>query len=260
MTPTRPPGDVALVTGGGSGLGRETCRQLVEVGFLVALADLPGSPGEEVAATLGDRVTFHALDVTDDAQVGQAIAAAGRRGRLRVAVNCAGAHLQRRLFAREAALTSEGFRQLAAVNLLGSFHVLRAAAEVMRETEADEDGGRGVVVLVSSAAAFDGQVGHIAYAGAKAGVAGMVLPAARELASAGIRVVAVAPGVFDTPMVAHLSEAERANVAAAIPHPSRLGRAEEFVHLIRHVIENPYLNGGVIRLDGAFRLPGPGPA
>jgi NAD(P)-dependent dehydrogenase (short-subunit alcohol dehydrogenase family) len=247
---------VALVTGGASGLGLATVWALVDAGAAVVILDLPGSDGETAAKELGERVRFAPTDVTSEAGVREAMALALREwGGLHVNVNCAGVGWPGRVLKRDGAANDlERYEAVVRINLIGTFNVLRLAAEQMA-TQPPVEGERGVIVNTSSIAAFDGQIGQAAYASSKGGVAGLTLPAARDLAKQLIRVVAIAPGTFDTPMLGGLPEEARAKLAKEVPHPNRLGRPEEYAALVRHVIENPMLNGEVIRLDGALRMP-----
>lgn len=253
-------GSVALVTGGASGLGLATVQALRAAGADVVLVDLPGSAGEDAADRLGDAVTFAPADVTDEDDVRAAVRAAAYLGPLRVVVNCAGVATPGRALGRSGPLPLAEFERVLRTNLVGTFNVVRLAAEAMAATEplgAPGDGGageRGVVVNTASVAAFDGQIGQPAYAASKGGVASMTLPLAREFAQQLIRVVAIAPGIFDTPMLAALPVEARASLGAQVPHPSRLGHPDEFAALVRHIVENPMLNGEVIRLDGAIRM------
>ena len=244
------PGLVALVTGGASGLGLATARELAAAGADVVVADLPGGEREAAAEPLGGLVP---TDVTDQGQVQAAVAAATDRGPLRVVVNCAGIGTPGRVLGRSGPLPLEQFARVVQVNLVGTFNVIRLAAAAMSTTE-PVDGERGVVVNTASAAAFDGQIGQAAYSASKGGVVGMTLPLARDLAQSLVRVMTIAPGLFDTPMLAELPEPARQSLAAQVPMPSRLGRPEEYAALVRHVVENPMLNGEVIRLDGAIRM------
>jgi NAD(P)-dependent dehydrogenase (short-subunit alcohol dehydrogenase family) len=244
-------GSVALVTGGASGLGLATTRALVDAGARVVVVDLPGQAA--AVADLGPSVTFAAADVTDEEQVAAAVAVATDLGPLRAVVLCAGVAPAARVVGRDGPHPLDLFERTVRVNLLGTFAVLRLAATAMAAT-APVDGERGVVVMTSSVAAFDGQVGQAAYAASKGAVAAMTLPVARELAAHAVRVVSVAPGVFETPLVAGLRDDVRASLGSQVPHPSRLGRPEEFAALVLHVVANPYLNGEVVRLDGALRM------
>jgi NAD(P)-dependent dehydrogenase (short-subunit alcohol dehydrogenase family) len=245
---------VALVTGGASGLGEATVRRLHADGAAVVVVDLPSSAGAELAAALGERVRFVAADVRDEAQVQAAIDAAGELGTLRIVVTCAGVGTPGRVVGKRGPLALETFQAVVDINLVGTFNVLRLAAAAMLDNE-PVDGDRGLVVMTASIAAYDGQIGQAAYAASKGGVVGLTLSAARDLADKGIRVVTVAPGTFMTPMLAGLPEEATAALEAQVPHPSRLGRPEEYAALVRHVVENGMLNGEVIRLDGALRMP-----
>ena len=248
-------GTSALVTGGASGLGQATVAALVDAGARVVVADLPGSKGRAVEAAYGHRTRFVAVDVTVAQDVQAAVDLAVREfGGLHIAVSCAGVATPGRVLGREGPLPLERFAAVVQVNLVGTFNVLRLAAAQMAQGELIGE-ERGVIVNTASIAAFEGQVGQAAYAASKAGVVGLTLPAARELAASAIRVATVAPGTFDTPMLAGLPEDVRRSLAAAVPHPQRLGRPGEFAALVRHIVENPLLNGEVIRLDGALRLP-----
>jgi NAD(P)-dependent dehydrogenase (short-subunit alcohol dehydrogenase family) len=247
---------VALVTGGASGLGFATARELTKAGASAVIVDLPSSKGEEAAAELGDKVVFAPADVTEEAEVRAAVDVAVREfGGLQIAVNCAGVAWPGRVLTKEGDASDLGpFEAVVRINLIGTFNVIRlaAAAMVRFEPEGEE---RGVIVNTSSVAAFDGQIGQAAYSASKGGVASMTLAVARDLATKQIRCVAIAPGVFDTPMMASLSEGTRERLAEIVPHPHRLGTPEEYAALVLHVIENPMLNGEVIRLDGALRMP-----
>lgn len=242
----------AVVTGGASGLGRATAERLASGGAKVTIVDLPQSAGAEVARELGG--LFVAGDVTDEAQMKAAFAAAAETGSLRATVHCAGRGGPVRVLDKNGAPGSlETFEGIVRLNLIGSFNVLRLAAEQMAKTEL-VDGERGAIVLTASIAAYEGQIGQIPYASSKAGVIGMTLVAARDLASRAIRVCTIAPGVFDTPLLARAPEELKAALGAAVPHPQRLGQASEFGALASHIIENPMLNGETIRLDGAMRM------
>jgi NAD(P)-dependent dehydrogenase (short-subunit alcohol dehydrogenase family) len=246
-------GAVAVVTGGASGLGLATARELTRAGASVVLLDLPSSPGAQAAADLGADALFVPTDVTDEASVQDAVAKASERGPLRVAVNCAGIGTPGRVLGRKGPLPLDAFTRVVMVNLVGTFNVLRLAAAAMAETD-PVDGERGVVVNTASAAAFDGQIGQAAYSASKGGVVGMTLPVARDLADRLIRVMTIAPGLFDTPMLQGLPEPARQSLGAQVPMPSRLGDPAEYAALVRHICENPMLNGEVIRLDGAIRM------
>ena len=246
-------GNVALVTGGASGLGRATGKALAAAGARVVLVDLPDTDGEAVAEELGGGARFAPADVTDESQVREAVRLAASLGPLRMVVSCAGIVQAKRLVGRDGLMPLAGFEQVVRVNLLGTVTVMGVAAEAMQSVpQLGEE--RGVVVNTASVAAFDGQIGQTAYAASKGAVASLTLPAARELAASRIRVMAIAPGTFETPMMAGLSEEVRDSLAAQVPHPSRLGRPAEYAALVRHIVENPMLNGEVIRLDGAIRM------
>ncbi len=249
-------GSGALVAGGASGLGAATVRRLVAGGAHVVIADLNEDGGRALARELGDRATFVATNVTDEAAVAAAAhAAAGQPVPLRIAVSCAGIGWATRVAGRRGAHPLQPFETVIRVNLIGTFNVLRFAATAMLESEPTESGERGVCVNTASIAAFDGQIGQIAYSASKGGIVSMTLPAARDLAAVGIRVCAIAPGTFDTPLLAGLPEESREALAAAVPFPSRLGRPDEFAALAAHIVENEMLNGEVIRLDGSLRMP-----
>ena len=250
---------VALVTGGASGLGAATARVLYDAGAQVVLVDLPSAKGEEAAAALGQRARFVAADVTDEAQVKSAIAAAAEMGNLRIVVNCAGVATPGKVLGREGVLPLANFEKVIAINLTGTFNVVRLAAEAMAETEPviDQATGtpeRGVIINTASVAAFDGQIGQPAYSASKGAVAAMTLPLARELARHYIRVMTIAPGIFETPMMSSLSAEAQASLGAQVPHPARLGKPTEYAALVEHIVANQMLNGETIRLDGAIRM------
>jgi NAD(P)-dependent dehydrogenase (short-subunit alcohol dehydrogenase family) len=247
-------GSVVLVTGGASGLGAATVRRLVAGGAQAVIVDRDVARGEARAAELG--AVFAAADVTDPAQVEAAIARAGELGPLRVAVSCAGVGWASRTLDRTGKPHDlELFRTIVGVNLIGTFNVLRLAAAAMAKTEPTAEGERGVIVNTASVAAYDGQIGQVAYAASKAGVVGMTLPAARDLAPSQIRVVTIAPGIFDTPMLGALPEDKRAALATDVVFPKRLGDPAEYGALVAAIVDNGYLNGETIRLDGALRMP-----
>lgn len=245
---------VALVTGGASGLGGATAERLAADGASVVIVDLPGGPGEETATRLGERVHFSPADVRDADQIQAAVAVARDLGELRIAVSCAGVATPGRVVGRQGPLDLETFRTVVDINLVGTFNVLRLAAAAMVDSE-PVDGDRGVIINTASIAAYDGQIGQAAYASSKAGVVGLTLTAARDLADKLIRVVTIAPGTFETPMLAGLPEEARQVLEAQVPHPARLGQPSEYASLAAHIIANPMLNGEVIRLDGALRMP-----
>ncbi|OLF18412.1 SDR family NAD(P)-dependent oxidoreductase [Actinophytocola xanthii] len=245
-------GIAALVTGGASGLGGATARALAEAGATVFALDLPAAI-EQAPAVEG--ITYVAADVTDADQVAAAVATATSAGvPLRVAVNCAGIGPAARILSRTGRHDLGLYRKIVEINLIGTFTVLTLAAEAMAATEPDEHGQRGVVVNTASIAAYEGQIGQAAYASSKSGIVGLTLPAARDLASSGIRVMTIAPGIMDTPMLAKVSEEVRATLAEGVTFPKRLGGPEEFARLAIAIIEHDYLNGEVIRMDGALRM------
>lgn len=245
---------VALVTGGASGLGEATARRLHAEGASVVIADLPSSPGEQLTADLGEHVRFVAADVRDEAQVQAAIDAAKELGTLRVVVNCAGVGTPGRVVGKRGPLPLEDFQNVININLVGTFNVMRLAAAAMLENQ-PVDGDRGVIVMTASIAAYDGQIGQAAYAASKGGVVGLTLSAARDLADKAIRVVTVAPGTFETPMLSGLPGEVKTVLEQQVPHPSRLGKPAEYASLVAHIVDNPMLNGEVIRLDGGLRMP-----
>jgi NAD(P)-dependent dehydrogenase (short-subunit alcohol dehydrogenase family) len=244
---------VALVTGGASGLGLATVEALLEAGAKVVILDLPGSPGADVVARLGDSVRFAPADVRDEAAVNEALDVAAELGDLRVVVNCAGTGDAIKTVGKQGPYPLDKFQRIIEINLIGSFNVLRLAAARMAELEPLGE-ERGVIINTASIAAFDGQIGQAAYAASKGGVVGMTLPIARDLASLGIRVMTIAPGLFDTPLLASLPEDARASLGKQVPHPSRLGDPAEYGALAAHIVANPMLNGETIRLDGAIRM------
>jgi NAD(P)-dependent dehydrogenase (short-subunit alcohol dehydrogenase family) len=245
---------VAVVTGGASGLGLATARKLAEAGAHVVLLDLPRTDADEVVASFDGRATYAVADVTDEDQVREALDLAEEIGPLRVVVNCAGIGTPARVLSRDnTPVDLAAFTRIITVNLVGTFNVLRLGAErMMRAEPVGEE--RGVVVNTASVAAFDGQIGQAAYSASKGGIVGMTLPIARDLADRLIRVVTIAPGTFDTPLLGTLPENIRQSLGAQVPHPSRLGQPEEFGALVAHIVANPMLNGEVIRLDGAIRM------
>ena len=247
---------VALVTGGASGLGEATVRRLVGAGAKAVIVDLNEERGNALAGELGDGVVFAKADVTDAGQVQAAVDAARELGTLGVAVSCAGIGPAAKVVGRDgSAHDLDLFRKVIEINLIGTFNVMRLAAAAMAENEPNADGERGVVVNTASVAAFDGQIGQVAYSASKGGVVGLTLPAARDLMKLGIRIVTIAPGTFDTPLLAGIPENVREALASGIPFPRRLGNPAEYGHLVQHIVENAYLNAEVIRLDGALRMP-----
>ncbi len=245
----------ALVAGGASGLGEATARALAAAGAKLVIADLNNEKGEALAAELG--ATFVAVDVTDEAAVTAAVERAAEAGEdgLRISVCCAGIGWAERVAHKGGPHNLEFFSNIVKVNLIGTFNVLRLAAAAMSENEPDEGGERGVCINTASIAAYDGQIGQIAYAASKGGVVGMTLPAARDMASRGVRVMTIAPGLFDTPLLAALPEEAREALGAGIPFPSRLGQPAEYAQLVEQIVANQMLNGETIRLDGALRMP-----
>jgi 3-hydroxyacyl-CoA dehydrogenase / 3-hydroxy-2-methylbutyryl-CoA dehydrogenase len=250
-------GSSALVAGGASGLGEATVRHLHGAGAHVVIADLNTARGEALAGELGERATFVATDVTQAETVEAAVAhvAATTEGGLRICVCCAGIGHGERVAGRSGAHALEPFEKVIAVNLIGTFNVLRLAAAAMLGNEPLESGERGVCVTTASIAAFDGQIGQVAYSASKGGIVGMTLPAARDLAVGGVRVCTIAPGTFETPLLGELSEETQRALGEAVPFPSRLGQPSEYAALAAHIVSNQMLNGEVIRLDGALRMP-----
>ena len=246
---------VFIVTGGGSGLGAATARLLAAEGGKIVIADVNAEAGEEVRRELGASARFVRADIVQETD-GQAVVAEAESafGGLHGLANCAGIGVAERVLGREAPHRLDAFARVIGVNLIGTFNMIRLAAAAMARGAPDEGGERGVIVNTASIAAFDGQVGQAAYAASKAGVAGLTLPVARELARVGIRVVTIAPGLFETPMLASLPPDVQKALGDSVPFPQRLGQPREFAALVKHVVENPMLNGEVIRLDGALRM------
>ena len=244
-----------LITGGASGLGAATAQRLYDLGAHVVVADLPESRGVRVAVELGTRATFAAADVRDETQVRAAARAATDRAPLRVAVCCAGILPAARIAGRDGPHSLALFQDVIDINLVGTFNTLRLAAEAMADNEPDDDDTRGVVVMTASIAAYEGQIGQAAYAASKGGVTALTITAARDLASRGIRVMSIAPGPMSTPMLTDFGQQVEDVLAAQAVHPKRLGHPDEFAALVAHIIANPYLNGEVIRLDAAVRMP-----
>jgi len=247
-------GAAALVAGGASGLGEATSRRLHSAGARVTIADLNDEKGGALASELGERASFVHADVTKPEEVEAAVSAAAGEEGLRISVCCAGVGWAEKTAGKRGAHQLLPFQTVVGVNLIGTFNVLSVAAAAMLAGEPDEQGERGVCVNTASIAAYDGQIGQLAYAASKGGIVAMTLPAARDLASSGIRVCTIAPGLFDTPLLAALPEPARKALGASIPFPSRLGRPAEYAELAAHVVENTMLNGEVIRLDGALRM------
>lgn len=249
-------GSVAIVTGGASGLGAATVKRLVAGGAKVVLADLNDEKGEAFAAELGDAAIYKKTNVTSEEDVQAAIDAAAEMGPLRIAVNCAGIGAMNRTINRDStAHPLDVYKKVIEVNLFGTFNVLSKAAAEISKADPMAHGERGVIINTASVAAFDGQIGQVAYSSSKAAVAGMTLPAARDLSVVGIRVMTIAPGTFDTPMLGMLPDNIRQVLAAGIPFPKELGEPDQYAALVEHIVSNPYLNGEVIRLDGALRMP-----
>ncbi len=245
---------VAIVTGGSSGLGQATTERLIAQGARVAVFDLNREAGQALAEQLGEQVCFVPVDVTDAASVEAGVAQVVETfGALHICVNCAGVATPGKTVGRNGALALEKFAQVININLIGTFNVLRVAAEKMAANEA-ESGERGVIINTASVAAYDGQVGQAAYSASKAGVAGMTLPIARDLAPSGIRVMTIAPGIFDNPMMQAMPDEVRNPLIAMVQSPKRFGQPEEYAALVQHIVENSYLNGETIRLDGAIRM------
>ena len=241
---------VAVVTGGASGLGLATTKRLLDAGAQVVVLDLRG---EDVVRELGDRARFVEADVTDEAAVGRALDVAESLGPLRINVNCAGIGNAIKTLSKDGPFPLDGFKKVIGVNLIGTFNVLRLAAERIAKTEPVGE-ERGVIINTASVAAFEGQIGQAAYSASNGGVVGMTLPIARDLARELIRVVTIAPGLFKTPLLGSLPEEAQKSLGKQVPHPARLGDPDEYAALAVHIIENPMLNGEVIRLDGAIRM------
>src|SRR5918997_5398036 len=245
----------ALIAGGASGLGEATARRLHEGGARVVIADLNAEKGEALAGELGERARFVEANVTDPEAVEAAVAATAEAdGGLRISVCCAGIGWAQRTTGKQGPHDLQIFRNVIEVNLIGTFNVLRLAATAMNENDSDDEGERGVCIQTASIAALDGQIGQVAYAASKGGIVGVTLPAARDLAGVGVRVCTIAPGLVDTPLLAGLPEEARSNLAAGIPFPKRLGRPEDFAKLAVDLVEHGYLNGEVVRMDGALRM------
>lgn len=244
-----------IVTGGCSGLGAATVRMIAEAGGRVVIADLDRDQGEAISREFGGNVRFVRADVTSADDAAAAVAAAmDEFGNLRGLVNCAGVAPAQKVIGREGPHPLDSFAQTISVNLIGSFNMLRLAASAIQHSEPDAGGERGVIINTASVAAFDGQIGQAAYSASKGGIAAMTLPIARELARHGIRVMSIAPGVFETPMMAGMPAEVREALGSSVPFPRRLGRPSEFAGLVRHILENSMLNGEIIRLDGAIRM------
>jgi NAD(P)-dependent dehydrogenase (short-subunit alcohol dehydrogenase family) len=245
----------AVISGGASGLGLATAVRLVAGGGQVALLDVQDEPGRKATAGLGQAASFHRCDVTNEADVDAAVqAAAARMGSLNLAVACAGVATPGKLLGKDGPLPASAFQRVLNINVLGTFLLDRAAAAIMQDNTTDADGERGLLIHTASVAAFEGQIGQVAYATSKAAVAGMVLPLARELARFGIRVMGIAPGIFGTPMMAGLPQEAQDSLGKQVPFPPRLGRPEEYADLVAAICTNRMLNGETIRLDGAIRM------
>jgi 3-hydroxyacyl-CoA dehydrogenase / 3-hydroxy-2-methylbutyryl-CoA dehydrogenase len=245
----------AVVTGGASGLGRATAERLVAAGSVVALLDRPASAGADVAKAMGPKAIFTPADVTSAEEVGAALqTASDRLGGINVLVNCAGIGTPMKTFGRGGSAKLDEFTRVIQVNLIGTFNCIRLVAALMAKNTPGAEGERGVVINTASVAAFDGQIGQAAYSASKGGIVGMTLPIARDLAELGIRVMTIAPGIFDTPLLSTLPDPVRVSLGKQVPFPQRLGRPGEFAALALHIIENAMLNGETIRLDGAIRM------
>jgi NAD(P)-dependent dehydrogenase (short-subunit alcohol dehydrogenase family) len=245
----------AIITGGASGLGYAVAQRLTAAGAHVALWDINEEAGKAAVAALGERAVYQAVDVTQEAAVDAAADEALRAlGGLNVAVNCAGVAWPRRIVNKEGPMPGDFFRKVIEINLIGTLLVAKAAAAAMSRNTPNDDGERGVIVMTASVAAFDGQIGQVAYSASKGGIVGMTLPMARDLASTGIRVMTVAPGIFKTPLMASLPQEAQDSLGKQVPFPPRLGRPEEYAALVAHICENVMLNGECIRLDGAIRM------
>ncbi len=248
-------GASAVVTGGASGLGAATVRMLAAQGAKVAIVDINEKTGTALASELGASVTFIKTDVTDAAQVAAAMETAVKQhGGLHFLVTTAGIGIAEKLLGKEGIHDLGKFLRTIQINLIGTFDAIRHAANAMSANQPDEDGGRGVIITTASVAAYEGQIGQVAYSASKGGIVGMTLPLARELARSGIRVCTIAPGIFHTPLLAGLPEAAQASLAEQVPFPKRLGQPPEFAALVQHIIENNMLNGETIRIDGAIRM------
>ncbi len=248
-------GNVALITGGASGLGKATAELLVKEGAKVCILDVAEEAGKKLASELGEGAIFVKADVTDEESVQNAVnRTVDAFGGIHFVINCAGIGTPGKVLGKKGPMPLDQFNRVLQVNLVGTFNVIRLAAVKMVENEPNDDGERGVIVNTASVAAFEGQIGQAAYSASKAGIVGMTLPIAREFADYGIRVVTIAPGIFDTPMLAQLPEKVRESLAKMVPFPKRLGRPHEYARLVQHIIENTMLNGETIRLDGAIRM------
>jgi NAD(P)-dependent dehydrogenase (short-subunit alcohol dehydrogenase family) len=245
----------AIITGGASGLGQAVAEDIVAAGGRVSLLDVNAAAGQALVAKLGERASFIETDVTSEAAVNTAVATAAQAmGGINLSVNCAGVGWPKRMVGKDGPMPGDFFRKVIEINLVGTLLVCKAAAAEMQKNAPSADGERGAIVMTASVAAFDGQIGQVAYAASKGGVVGMTLPMARELAAFGIRVVTIAPGLFLTPMMAALPAEAQESLGKQVPFPPRLGRPAEYASFVRQVVENPMLNGETIRLDGAIRM------
>jgi NAD(P)-dependent dehydrogenase (short-subunit alcohol dehydrogenase family) len=250
-------GCVAIVTGGASGLGEACVRNLAKDGAKVSIFDFAEERAEKIRSELGDGVIFCKTDVTDESAVQAAVdKTIDYFGKIHIGINCAGVPTPAKVLGKEGPMSMDHFNRVLQINLVGTMHVIRLAAEKMLKNTPNEDGERGVIINTASIAAFEGQIGQAAYSASKAGVVGMTLPIAREFADHGIRVVTIAPGIFETPMMAGLPEKVREALNKMVPFPSRLGKPSEFALLVKQIIGNPMLNACTIRLDGALRMAG----
>lgn len=246
--------NVFVVTGGSSGLGAETSRMLVGHGGKVVIVDVNADAGNSIAAELGANAHFVLADVTDDASARRAFGVASELGVLRGLVNCAGIAPAEKVIGREGPHKLDSFARTISINLIGSFNMIRLAAAIISESAPTESGERGVIISTASVAAFDGQLGQSAYAASKGGIVSMTLPIARELARSGIRVMAIAPGIMETPMLLGMPQEVQDALGKTVPFPARMGKPAEFASLVEHILSNQYLNGEVIRLDGSIRM------
>jgi len=244
-----------LVTGGASGLGAASVRQMAQSGAKVIIVDLNDEAGNALATELGPTAAFVKANIVEEADVQAAVKTAVERyGGLHGVINCAGIGVAEKVLGRQGPTSLASFSKVISVNLIGTYNVIRLAATAMTENQPEESGERGVIINTASVAAFDGQIGQAAYSASKGGIVGMTLPIARELARYGIRMMTIAPGIFDTPLMASLPKAAQISLGQQVPFPSRLGRPEEYAALTKHIMENVMLNGEVIRLDGAIRM------
>jgi len=248
-------GHTFLITGGASGLGAATAQTFAQAGANVVLADVNAQTGEQTVRQIGARARFVQTDVTDEASVQKAVDACKEAfGGLHGVVNCAGVGIAQRVLAKSGPHPLDWFTRVVTINLIGTFNTIRLASAALAENAPDAEGERGVIINTASVAAFDGQIGQAAYSASKGGIVGMTLPIARELAQFGIRVMTIAPGIFDTPLMAGLPEPARQSLGQQVPFPKRLGRPEEYAALARHIVENVMLNGETVRLDGGIRM------